>query len=79
MFVAKNVGDFGNLCLVMHIIYVYMHFGLQRTKYLLFFSKVVHRNFVRNMPKCRNKREDAAADIPQFTRPKRYVVSHFYT
>ena len=41
MFVAKNVGDFGNLCcLVMHIIYVYMHFGLQRTKYLLFLVKL---------------------------------------
>ena len=36
-------------------------------------KSVVLLNFVKNAAKCRNIREDIAADIPQFTRPKNDV------
>ena len=42
-------------------------------------KSVVLLNFVKNAAKCRNIREDIAADIPQFTRPKKWcVVPYFY-
>ena len=41
-------------------------------------KSVVLLNFVKNAAKCRNMREDIAADIPQFTRPKNDVSPHIF-
>ena len=38
----------------------------------------VLRILFKNAAKCRNMREDIAADIPQFTRPKNDVSPHIF-